>query len=113
MKRLDEIFKFLSGIPTMMGRLNMPNEKVDIVQDVRKIIYEWKSYKDLEEQGKLLKLPCAVGDLVYEPYQFMGDGAWEIDIHKIRIEDLKNIGKTVFLTEEEARDALEELRRTE
>ena len=25
-----------------------------------------KDYEDLEEQGKLLKLPCALGDTVYE-----------------------------------------------
>lgn len=26
-----------------------------------------KGYEDLEEQGRLLKLPCKVGDTVYEP----------------------------------------------
>lgn len=65
--------------------------------------------EDLEEQGKLLKLPCAVGTLVYEPYQFMGEGAWEIDVHKIRLEDLDKIGKSVFFTREEAEDELKEL----
>lgn len=30
-------------------------------------IYEkLRKYEDLEEQGKLLKAPCAVGDMVYE-----------------------------------------------
>lgn len=66
-------------------------------------------YEDLEEQGKLLKLPVPVGSLVYEPYQFMGEGAWEIDVHKIRLEDLDKIGKSVFLTREEAEAALKEL----
>lgn len=32
----------------------------------------------------------------------MGEGAWEIDVHKIRLEDLDKIGKTVFLAREEA-----------
>lgn len=64
-------------------------------------------------QGKLLKLPCAVGSLVYEPYQYMGDGAREIDVHKIRLEDLDRIGKTVFLTREEAEAVLKELREKE
>lgn len=75
----------------------------------RKIIGKLKEYEDLEEQGKLLKLPCAVGSLVYEPYRFLGEGAWEIDVHKIRLEDLDKIGKTVFLTREEAEVALERM----
>ena len=29
------------------------------------VLEEYKKYKDLEEQGKLLKLPCAEGDTVY------------------------------------------------
>ena len=66
-------------------------------------------YEDLEEQGKLLKLCVPIGSLVYEPYQFMGNGAWEIDAHKIRLEDLDKIGKSVFLTMEEAEAALKEL----
>lgn len=68
-----------------------------------------KKYEDLEEQGKLLKLRVPIGTLVYEPYQFMEEGAWEIDVHKIRLEDLDKIGKTVFLTREEAEAALKEL----
>lgn len=74
-------------------------------EDAEKFI-EWKA---LEKQGKLLKLPVPAGSLVYEPYRFMGEGAWEIDVHKIRLEDLEKIDKTVFLTREEAEDALKEL----
>lgn len=59
-----------------------------------------------EEQGKLLRLPCKICQRVYEVYQFMGNGAWEIDIHTIRLEDLDKIGKTVFLTREEAEAAV-------
>lgn len=66
-------------------------------------------YEDLEERGRFLKLPVPAGSLVYEPYQFMGDGAWEINVHKIRLEDLDKIGKTVFLTREEAEAALERM----
>lgn len=63
-------------------------------------------YEDLEEQGKLPRLPCAVGTTVYEIYQFLGEGAWEIDVHRIRLEDLENIGKTVFLSRGEAEAAI-------
>ena len=69
-----------------------------------------KRYEDLQEQGRLLELPCDIGQRVYEIYQFMGEGAWEIDEHKIRLEDLENIGKTVFLTKEAAEAALKEIK---
>lgn len=79
---------------------------MSVLQRCHKLVSLLKEYKDLEEQGKLLKLPAPVGSLVYEPYQFMGEGAWEIDVHKIKLEDLDKIGKTVFLTEEAAEAAL-------
>ena len=60
----------------------------------------------LEEQGKL---PCEIGHRVYMIYQFLGKGAWEIEEHKIRLEDLENIGKTVFLTRQEAEDKMAEM----
>lgn len=73
-------------------------------------ICEFKKFIVLDKQRKLLILPVPIGTLVYEPYQFMGDGAWEIDVHKIRIEDLEKIDKTVFLIKEEAEVALKEMR---
>lgn len=65
-------------------------------------------YEELEEQGKLPKLPCEIGHIVYMIYQFLEEGAWEIEEHKIRLEDLENIGKTVFLTHQEAEAKLAE-----
>ena len=79
-------------------------------------------YEDLEEQGLLLKLPCKVGDTIYR----CGDPikkAYEWDIEHIDIfydeivfiDDSDNsftvddIGKTVFLTREEAEKKLKEL----
>lgn len=94
-----------------------------------------KSYKDLEEQGKLLKLPCAVGDAVYEICEgfiepctveviFLadykdkdGNHSYMMEIHYDR-EDcpwvstevyFTDIGKTVFLTKEAAESALKEM----
>ena len=65
----------------------------------------------MEEAGKLIMLPCEIGSRVYEIYQFLGEGAWEIEEHKIRLEDLEKVGKTVFLTREEAETALEQRRK--
>ena len=94
-----------------------------------------KKYEDLEEQGKLLKLPCAVGDAVYEICEgfiepctvetiFLadykdkaGNPSYMMEIYYDR-EDcpwvsteiyFTDIGKTVFLTREEAEAALKEL----
>lgn len=139
MKDIKEILKFLRELPKMMGMLNMPTEKVDIVQSIREIVYEWKGYKDLENQGKLLKLPCAVGDTVwywdkeYDPieeapfegyvsgYEIVsGKTVYIIIVPKKNFIpawndnskykiEIEDFGKTVFLTKEEAEAALKEL----
>lgn len=88
-------------------------------------------YEDLEEQGKLLKLPCAVGDTVYEvqdlrkriqPYTVVAVHisncgnlyGWELKDGKGVYSNVNGfseyaIGKQVFLTREEAEAALKEL----
>ncbi len=38
---------------------------MSVLQRCYKLVSQLKEYKDLEEQNKLLKLPCAVGDTVY------------------------------------------------
>lgn len=105
----------------------------------RNIVERLKAYEDLEEQAKLLKLPCAVGDTVwywdeeYDPIEeapFEGYVlGYEIDLSGIIYilirqktdfipawnDDTKwkleigNFGKTVFFTREEAEAALKEL----
>lgn len=78
-------------------------------------------YEDLEEQGKLLKLPCAVGNMTYHANRIFGyivdaiverieidsDGSWVITSSGTHSFD--DFGKTVFLTREEAEAALKEL----
>lgn len=74
-----------------------------------------KKYEDLEEQGKLLKLPCAVGDTVYRlridnaAYMMNNEMMWGIIEDKFEIFHFDSIGKTVFPTIEEAEAALKEL----
>lgn len=89
---------------------------------------ELKAYKDLEEQGRLIELPCAVGDTVYRTIldkvyeytvgSFLVDenGAWGMSLLFEQEEkkfaanmDCDNLGKTVFLTKEEAEAKLKEL----
>ena len=87
-----------------------------------KALEKLKEYEDLEEQGKLLKLPCAVGDTVYTIYSDE-DGSFieepkveEVSTHRVWIDsmyfDYDDFGKTVFLTREEADAALKELERS-
>lgn len=110
------LFDNPAGFPEDVGftiRELAKNEEWEILDNIAQRLanceQRLKHYEDLEEQEKLLKLPVSVGSLVYEPYQFMGEGDWEIDVHKIRLEDLDRIGKTVFLTSGEAEAALKRI----
>ena len=89
-------------------------------EDAEKFV-EWKN---AEEQNRLLKLPCAVGDKIYLPNEHVGMVIYfeiiEICIFKeeiMFIDDSENeyfindFGKTVFLTKEAAESALKELER--
>lgn len=82
-------------------------------------------FEDLEEQGLLVRLPCKVGDTVYTITRFCSGGIRdcdyayecsecpnykpEIDYKRFKITMLNSVGKTVFLTREEAEKKLEEL----
>ena len=79
-----------------------------------------ENYKDLEEQGLLLRLPCKVGDMVYVIEDSKRINPMEIETicvgdshismwHVWRKFDLDDLGKTVFLTREEAEAKLKEL----
>lgn len=90
-------------------------------------------YEDLEEQGKLLKLPCAVGDTVY-----YADNEYYFTVLPVKVDEIAvmesnvilykcllfdgngdvetqfdfdkdDFGKTAFLTREEAEAALKEM----
>lgn len=91
-----------------------PNRKEELVEKLAE-------YEDLEEQGKLLKLPCAVGDTIYAIYSdedssFIEEPkVVEVSTHRVWIDsayfDYDDFGKTVFLTRQEAEAALKELER--
>lgn len=84
-----------------------------------------KEYEDLEEQGRLVKLPCKIGTKVYnttwwgdvqEEVIVAGKTYYRTDRRHIVSEstfdyfDLEEFGKTVFLTKAEAEAKLKELR---
>lgn len=83
--------------------------------------YEWKNdcikklaeYETAEEEGRLVVLPCKVGDIVYKimcqrdnfddrPYRIITSVNFRLDM-------ADDIGKTVFLTREEAEKELREM----
>jgi len=93
--------------------------------EMRKYRDELKYYKDLEEQGLLIKLPCKVGDTVYaiNCNEIIESTVTEITLNEKgvryirlystddRLADFKYdyFKKTVFLTREEAEKALEDM----
>lgn len=77
-------------------------------------IKELSDLEDLEEQGKLLKLPCAVGDTVYTLNPLINGktiiGETTADAFVCALGMLEGrFGKTIFLTLAEAEAALKEL----
>ena len=100
--------------------------------------FKLKDYENAEEQGLLLRLPCNVGDTVYciyerytkcseneqefDEYSCQGCECLECDSHKELyvqsqkaysldwiVSNLKRFGETVFLTQSEAEQKLNEM----
>lgn len=117
-------------------------ELTDVIKEywerkqVKEYLEELKRYRDLEEQGLLLRLPCKVGDVIWDidygvptTYEITGYSFGEADgyIDEPIITDgivcyysnsngsitgsfaVSEIGKTVFLTKAEAEQKLKEM----
>lgn len=97
-------------------------------QDIYNAIAVLEKYEDLEEQGLMLKLPCKVGDTVYRIIKEFYTRINKIisgKVYRIALTDIemqifidkwqsKGIyGKTVFLTQAEAEEALRKMNETE
>lgn len=84
------------------------NNAIDKAKEIVNELAE--EYKDAEKQGLLLRLPCKVGDTVYSVVK---DGLsifeleFSLDFYVRRKDDF---GKTIFLTREEAEQALAEMK---
>ena len=113
----------------MMKRLTYRTTKGEAmgdssVADIGDVLEKLAEYEDLEEQGLLLRLPCKVGTTVYNT-------TWWDDVQeKVKVDgkifyrtvrkhkvskttfsllDVKDFGKTVFLTKAEAEQKLKEM----
>ena len=122
LKDLAEIFK-----QQMPEDCKHPQKAIVLTDDD---VDRWNGYKNAEEQCLLLRLPCKVGDTVYYingkfilEYEVTGfsvdrTGVWLIygEHHADENDktygfnfDVDKIGKTVFLTREEAEQKLKEM----
>lgn len=125
----------ITHIMKVAVQLELDNEKIR--SENYKLLQELKTYEDLEKQGLLVRLPCKVGDMVWdndfgypESYEIKAFSYGYCDSYVepgIGIEDeiifyyensigsitgafpMSEIGKTVFLTREEAKKKLEEM----
>lgn len=93
------------------------NDNIEGCEDCAKEheqLAEWltqlKEYQQLEKQGRLLKLPCKVGDDVYYILGIPNETPCTIDKCTFDLSDINKIGKTLFLTKSEAEAKLKELR---
>ena len=110
-----------------MKRLTDSNKEIPTLVDNAeywlKVYFKLKEYEDLEEQGRLVILPCKVGDMLYRLVPNLYREYVEIKIAQFVINkngiyfttdkgvswSADKIGKTVFLTQAEAEQKLKEM----
>lgn len=112
--------------------------KWDVIRHLRDFAKTYreqlKEYQRLEEQGRLIKLPCKVGDKIFLDFAGFGKDVDKFTVKDFHLDcfkdgetilfcdyesndktlsgqiDVMEFGKTVFLTESEAEAKLKELR---
>ena len=80
-------------------------------EEIDAVYRKLKEYEDLEEQGRLIKLPCKVGDTVYHVVQGRIVEVSNVDLFFLLLSVAENrFNNSVFLTKSEAEAKLKELR---
>lgn len=119
--KLETIENIISVEKTTIEAFEKNGEIATLDKCILMGMEELKQYRIAKEQGLLLRLPCKVGDVVYILTPKKNDYI-ETNIKRIVVYDndieivtcicvrnIKEIGKTVFLTKEEAVQALERM----
>ena len=123
---LDEILKLVNEAAVQM-ELDNCKECSEKYKQIAEYLEELKSYKDLEEQGLLVRLPVEIETELFQPCADRKSIIRSIVINNTITDDdiyigivdergnerhysKKSIGKTVFLTREEAEKKLEEMK---
>ncbi len=110
-----------------------PQEMIKILRLAEKLKY----YEDLEEQGRLIKLPCKVGDRIFLDFAGFGKNIDKFTVKDFHLDcfedgetilfcdyesddrilsgqiDIMEFDKTVFLTKSEAEAKLAEMKKNE
>ena len=130
---IDEVIEHCNKTCDMTEKIaNVRGHKLESIESkqfwehyqVRNWLNELKQYKDLEEQGLLLRLPCPIGTTVYnttwwddvtEKVKVNGKTFYRT-VHKHKVSKstfslihIYDFGKTVFLTRAEAEQKLKEM----
>lgn len=97
-----------------MERLTDSNKEIPTLDDNAeywlKVYFKLKDYEDLEEQGRLIKLPCKAGDTVYHVVQGRIVEVSNVDLFFLLLSVAENrFNDSVFLTKTEAETKLKEL----
>lgn len=92
---------------------NGASEKCDECDFCYAICEKLGEYEDLEEQGRLIKLPCKVGTDIYYILGIPNETPCTIDSCVFELSDIHKIGETLFLTKSEAEAKLKELEKGE
>lgn len=100
-------------------------EHIEAIEVATQALEKLKEYQQLEEQDRLIKLPCKIGTKVYNTTwwydtqeKVVVEGkTYYRTIHEHKVSkstfsylDIKEFGKTVFLTRKEAKTKLKELK---
>ena len=81
-------------------------------EEIDAVYRKLKEYEDLEEQGRLIKLPCKVGDTVYHVVQGRIVEVSNVDLFFLLLSVAENrFNNSVFLTKSEAEQKLKEMER--
>ena len=116
-RQMDNIEKAYESIP-MGGKLEFSKSAIESIYQVLK---ELKEYKDLEDNGLLIKLPHPIGTPLFIPCKKQGVKQDHIRRWQTNNKGLMfcsngsfyvvdAIGRTVFLTREEAELKLKEMK---
>lgn len=135
MERLTERYipndekKGTAGIKVFESENKIPLVKVLSGEYLYPAIEKLAAYEDFEDQNLLVRLPCKVGDTVYVPTRnFISELRIimiSVDMHGTYFRWMLNsgiypnldgfsvskLGKTVFLTREEAKNKLKEMKK--
>lgn len=134
MERLTKVMSCPNGTKIYDISNKLFGLNISRADKTRMILEKLAEYEDLEEQGRLIKLPCKVGDKIFLDFAGFGKDVDKFTVKDFHLDCFKNgettlfcdyesndkalsgqidvteFGKTVFLTKSEAEAKLKELK---